>query len=589
MSSRFVLAMSESSAVREPVADGDESKSGDSSVATGKTKKSAAEKKAEKNAAKEARQAAAAQLAAAKAEGVSVVDLGGLDAADGTFGALVLVQSAFADDRRWTDIAELAAREVESSETVALNGVWIRARVHTVRGKGKFAFIVLRRGYSSIQCVVSDGAGGMTKAAVKWAAKLTDETVVDVFGDVVPVDSQISGTSIKRSELHVRKLFAVSVAASGLPFQLDDAAKPWKPLANEESAAPQQENQQAETAAGMTVDSTGAVITVGQDIRLDHRWIDLRVPAHHAIFRLQSRVGQYFREFLYSEGFMEIHTPKLTPGVSEGGAAVFRLKYFDREACLAQSPQLYKQMAINADFNRVFEIGPVFRAEDSKTHRHMCEFVGLDMEMEIKQHYHEILKVLGDCFVFIFDQIKAKCAVELDAVHRQYPFEWIKYRRETLVIPFPDAVKMLREANVDIGDYDDLSTPQERTLGKLVKAKFDVDFYIVDRYPLSARPFYTMPAADDPNYTNSYDVFLRGEEITSGAQRVHDVPLLKKRAEACGIPLSNIESYLDSFSAGAYPHGGAGIGLERVVMLMLGLDNIRKTSMFPRTPARLTP
>lgn len=197
-------------------------------------------------------------------------------------------------------------------------------------------------------------------------------------------------------------------------------------------------------------------IRVGQDIRLDNRWIDLRTPANHAIFRIQSRVCQYYRDYFINRDFIEIHTPKLTPGVSEGGAAVFRLKYFGTPACLAQSPQLYKQMSITSDLlPGVFEIGPVFRAEDSNTHRHMCEFIGMDFEMEIKQHYHEVLKVLGDLFVFIFDQLNLVCKKELDTINQQYPFEPLKYRRETLVIPFWDAVKMLREAGEPIGDYDD--------------------------------------------------------------------------------------------------------------------------------------
>jgi aspartyl-tRNA synthetase len=178
---------------------------------------------------------------------------------------------------------------------------------------------------------------------------------------------------------------------------------------------------------------------------------------------------------------------------------------------------------------------------------------------------------------------------ELNAIRHQYPFEPLQYEEKARVISFPDAIKLLRGAGVKTGDLEDFSTPNEKLLGKLVKDKFKTDFYIVDRYPLVARPFYTMIDAKDPNYTNSYDVFLRGEEITSGAQRIHDVTLLKQRAAACGIPESNIKHYVESFKYGAYPHGGAGIGLERVVMLYLGLDNIRKSSLFPRDPHRYEP
>jgi aspartyl/asparaginyl-tRNA synthetase len=219
----------------------------------------------------------------------------------------------------------------------------------------------------------------------------------------------------------------------------------------------------------------------------------------------------------------------------------------------------------------------------------MCEFTGMDFEMEIKQHYHELLDVLGDLFIYIFDNLNKTCEAELKSINQQYKFEPLKYLRKTLVIDFRDAVKLLREAGEAIDDFDDFSTPQEKLLGRLVRAKYDTDFYIVDKYPATVRPFYTMPCPKDKNYTNSYDVFVRGEEITSGAQRVHDYELLKQRITEKGIPQEGVNDYLESFRYGAWPHGGAGIGLERVVMLFLGLDNIRKASLFPRTPVRLTP
>lgn len=220
----------------------------------------------------------------------------------------------------------------------------------------------------------------------------------------------------------------------------------------------------------------------------------------------------------------------------------------------------------------------------------MCEFIGLDFEMEIKEHYTELTDTLGELFVSIFDNLNKYCQPELEAVNKQYPFEPLKYKKDTLRFPFKQAIAMLKEAGEKIGDLDDMSTPQEKLLGRLVKAKYDVDFYIVDKYPRAIRPFYTMPCPEDPEkYSNSYDVFLRGEEITSGAQRVHDRKLLEKQALEKGVPLDNIAAYLNSFAYGAWPHGGAGIGLERVVMLFMGINNIRKTSLFPRVPNRLAP
>ena len=318
--------------------------------------------------------------------------------------------------------------------------------------------------------------------------------------------------------------------------------------------------------------------------------IDLRTPANQAIFRIQSAVCELFREALRAQDFIEIHTPKLIGGASEGGAAVFKLDYMGQPACLAQSPQLYKQMAVESDLERVFEIGPVFRAENSNTHRHMCEFTGLDMEMAIKEHYFEVLDVLDNLFLHMFDGLNERFAHELSVVNQQHPYQPLKYLRPTLRLEFPEGIRMLQEAGVaDVDPLGDLSTEQERVLGALVKEKYDTDFYILHRYPNAARPFYTMPAPDDPNYSNSFDIFIRGEEIISGAQRVHDAELLAKRAAEHGIEVETIQAYIDAFKYGALPHGGCGVGLERVVMLFLNLGNIRKSSMFPRDPKRLAP
>jgi len=496
------------------------------------------------------------------------------------FGDLVMIQSSYKSGRDWQEISEINTEKIGQE-------VWIRARLATTRAPGKFAFVMLRRGFHTIQAVASslEGPGNVSRDCVKFIGKIPTESVVDIFGVLSKPEQPVASASISDVEIQIRKMFVVSAAFPVLPFQLSDASQPVEFGAD----AHGDQNEEVEEKSSKEAKEKGGVITVTQKSRLDNRWIDLRTPANHAIFRLQSRICQFYRAYFTNEGFVEIHTPKITPGVSEGGANVFKLKYFNQDACLAQSPQLYKQMAVVSDLFKVFEIGHVFRAEDSNTHRHMCEFIGMDFEMEIKEHYHEILKVLGDMFISVFDNINKHCQAELAAVNKQYAFEPLMYKKETLILSFAEAVALLREAGEQMGDFDDFSTPQEKKLGRIVKEKYQTEFYIVDRYPLSVRPFYTMPCSDDARYSNSYDVFLRGEEITSGAQRVHDVELLKKRAEACGIPMDNIAKYVESFKYGAFPHGGAGIGLERVVMLFLGLDNIRKTSMFPRTPNRLEP
>uniref|UniRef100_A0A803TCJ0 Aspartate--tRNA ligase, cytoplasmic n=1 Tax=Anolis carolinensis TaxID=28377 RepID=A0A803TCJ0_ANOCA len=361
------------------------------------------------------------------------------------------------------------------------------------------------------------------------------------------------------------QIYVISLAEPRLPLQLDDAIRP-EVDGEEEGRA-----------------------TVNQDTRLDNRVIDLRTCTSQAVFRLQSGICQLFRETLIQKGFVEIQTPKIISAASEGGANVFTVSYFKSNAYLAQSPQLYKQMCICADFDKVFCIGPVFRAEDSNTHRHLTEFVGLDIEMAFNYHYHEVVDEIADTMVQIFKGLQERFQTEIQTVSKQFPCEPFKFLEPTLRLEFPEALAMLREAGVEMGDEDDLSTPSEKLLGRLVKEKYDTDFYILDKYPLAVRPFYTMPDPKNPKTSNSYDMFMRGEEILSGAQRVHDPQLLTERAMHHGIDLEKIKAYIDSFRFGAPPHAGGGIGLERVTMLYLGLSNVRQTSMFPRDPKRLTP
>ena len=477
------------------------------------------------------------------------------------YGDAELVQSQAITGRVWTRVDALDGKMLNQE-------VLLRGRIHNVRGKGKSAFIVLRQQTATVQVTLFVDDVTVSKQMVKWVSALTRESVVDIKGLVVVPEVPVESCTQNEIEIVCREIHCISRSDPELPFLIEDAARP-------DSAFEAEDTQ---------------YVRVLQDTRLNNRVLDLRTPANNAIFKIQSGVGTLFRESLLKRNFTEIHTPKLIAGASEGGAAVFKLDYMTLgPACLAQSPQLYKQMAIMGDLEGVFEIGPVFRAEDSNTHRHLCEFTGLDMEMTIKEHYSEVLDVLDDLFVTMFDGLNERFAREIETVNKQHPFEPLQYLRPSLRLEFAEGVKMLQEAGVEVDPLGDIGTETERILGRLVKEKYGTDFYMLTRYPLNARPFYTMPAADDPNYTNSFDIFIRGQEIISGAQRVHDAKLLAERAEACGIELPTIQSYLESFKYGANPHGGCGVGLERVAMLFLDLNNIRKTSMFPRDPKRLTP
>ncbi|KAJ1448325.1 hypothetical protein M885DRAFT_539552 [Pelagophyceae sp. CCMP2097] len=521
--------------------------------------KGAKDKKAERLALRTQQQLQAEQATAAAAE------------ASDNFGELEIVMSRALTERSWTHVRALDA-------SLAGRPVLCRGRVHAVRAKGSLAFLVLRQGCFTAQCIASVGEGGVTKAMVAFIGRLFVESIVDV--EAVVVAAGVSGCTQGTCELQLRKIHIVSKAAPDLPFQLADAAR--------------NEN-----------DAEDGLVTVGLDTRLDNRVIDLRTPANQAIVRIRSATLLMFGTFLDSKGFVGVNTPKLLAGATEGGSSVFKLDYFGKPCCLAQSPQLYKQMlSACADFERIYEIGPVFRAENSNTRRHLCEFTGLDFEMSIYEHYYEVLQVFGELFSHMFTTIETKFKAELEIISQVYPFQPFKHLKHPLRLTFAEGIALLRGAGVTEemqGSFDDLSTANEKTLGDLVLAKYDTDFFMMDKYPLSIRPFYTMPDPETfgkvpcaETLSNSFDMFMRGQEIVSGAQRVHDHALLLERIKYChehagGPAPHEVQGYTDAFKFGAFPHGGGGVGLERVVMLYLGLGNIRKVSCFPRDPTRLTP
>lgn len=513
-------------------------------------------KKALKKQQKEAEKAAKKAEKQAKLASDQQADEGE-DFAKDRYGVSAMIQSQEKLERVLVRVKDLTPQKADET-------VWVRARVHTSRAKGKQCFLVLRQQQYNVQALVAVGERA-SKQMVKFAANITKESIIDVEGIVRKVDQKIESCTQQDVELHLERIYVISAAEPRLPLQLEDAMRP-EGEGEEEGRA-----------------------TVNQDTRLDNRVIDLRTSTSQAVFTLQSGVCQLFRETLNNKGFVEIQTPKIISAASEGGANVFTVSYFKTSAYLAQSPQLYKQMCICADFEKVFCIGPVFRAEDSNTHRHLTEFVGLDIEMAFSYHYHEVVDQIADTLVQIFKGLQERFQTEIQTVCKQYPSEPFKFLEPTLRLEYREGLAMLREAGVEMGDEEDLSTPNEKLLGRLVKEKYDTDFYILDKYPLAVRPFYTMPDPQDPKYSNSYDMFMRGEEILSGAQRVHDAELLTERAKHHGIDLEKIKAYIDSFRYGAPPHAGGGIGLERVTMLYLGLHNVRQTSMFPRDPKRLTP
>eukprot|EP00804_Cyclotella_cryptica_P008924 CCRYP_012035-RA/>CCRYP_012035-RA protein AED:0.02 eAED:0.02 QI:631/1/1/1/1/1/2/158/487 len=486
-------------------------------------------------------------------------------------GDMSTVMSRSRSGREFVNVADIGASE--SAKITPGSKVWLRGRVNSIRVKGGSCFLVLRQNsFDTIQaCYFKDKENPEQSAKMlKYLKSLTVESMIDLEGIVSP--AEVRSCSVQDAELVIQRIHSVSNADAMLPFLVEDAARSEREV---------EESQNTDR----------PFPRLGQEIRLDHRWLDLRAPANNAIMRIQSAVCQLFRESLYSQGFVEIHTPKLIAGESESGAGVFTTDYFGTTACLAQSPQLYKQMAISADLDRVFEIGPVFRAENSHTRRHLCEFTGLDLEMAINEHYMETLEVVHKMFKHIFEGLETRWARELSVIRTQYESEPVTFTDEPCVIHWPEAMDMLREKGFDMGDgLGDLTGAQELALGAVVKEKYGTDFFMLDKYPSNIRPFYTMPDPADDRFSNSYDMFIRGQEICSGAQRCHDPELVTQIIEKKGIEMGDgLKTYIESFRHGVSPHAGAGIGLERVVFLYLGLDNVRKASMFPRDPNRCTP
>ncbi|ANQ06045.1 Aspartate--tRNA ligase [Plasmodium coatneyi] len=477
--------------------------------------------------------------------------------------------SAKVDNAKREDTASHSVVAQSDEEHLLQGDIWVRGRIHDIRSKGSLAFIILRQKLYSMQCILDIKNNDNDKNMMKWVSNLPLESIVDINGKIIKPEIPIDSTNIKY-EVHIKKIFCISKTAKELPFLLKDANMKET---NEEGS-----------------------IKVNQDNRLNNRCIDLRTYANYSIFCLQSQICTIFKNFLLQNNFIEIHTPKLLGESSEGGANAFQINYFNQKGFLAQSPQLYKQMCINAGFDRVFEVAPVFRAENSNTYRHLCEYVSLDIEMTYKYDFMENVFFYDSLFKHIFTELTKgeKSEMLIKTVKGQYPCEEFQWLEETPIFTYEEAIKMLIQHNkLDLKEEEilsyDMSTDMEKELGKIVKASHHTDYYIIINFPSALRPFYTMYKEDDPAISNSYDFFMRGEEILSGSQRISDVKLLLDNIKRFNLDASKLNFYIDSFAYSSYPHSGCGIGLERVLMLFLGLNNIRKTSLFPRDPKRLIP
>lgn len=316
---------------------------------------------------------------------------------------------------------------------------------------------------------------------------------------------------------------------------------------------------------------------------LDHAVTLLRRPERRFVLRLSSLLTQLFREYLNKDGFTEIHTPRINRGTMEGGSALFSLDYFGEQAFLAQSPQLHKQIMVGV-FQRVYETGPVFRAEKHATSRHLNEYTSLDVEMGFIHSHRDLIYYLSKLLKFMLVR-----AYELSQEwEERMPVPWPVIPEDIPILDFEKAKELCREEDVPAGEKD-LSPAEEKYLGEWALKERNSDFLFIEGYPLSARPFYTMPDEDDLQKSMSFDLLFRGQELITGGKRLHKVSDYEKVMEQKGLVKEAFQTYLEAFEAGMPPHGGFAIGLERLVQSLMMFENIRQATAFPRDCKRLSP
>lgn len=478
--------------------------------------------------------------------------------------------------------------------------VKLRAWIQNARMQGaKMAFVELREERNwTIQGVVSASVEGkpVSKQMVKWVGALRLESFVLVEATVQKPLEPVKSCRVSEYELHPTKVYLIAPGPEVLPLGLNAANRAIASFDDEDPQAPAA--TPAEGVENLSIADAAAAPSASLSTHLNNPAMHKRAPVQQAIADVRMTVRKLFSEYLESKDFVQFEPPCLIGAASEGGANVFSLPYFDKKAFLAQSPQFYKQFEIAGGRKRVYCIGPVFRAENSNTPRHMTEFTGLDLEMEIEDHYHEVLHMIEGVMLYIFRGLQERCKDQIELIRAIYPSEefLLPEPGKEVRLTFAEGQKLLREEGPEefcnVSDDEDMSTPQEKALGALVRKKFGTDFYVLDKFPEGARPFYTIEDPENPKVTNAYDFFMRGQEILSGGQRIHIPDLLEARLRKKGIdPKSpGIKEYVDVFrSAGVPPHGGGGIGLDRVVAWYLNLPSVHLASYYPRTPKRLTP
>ena len=435
-------------------------------------------------------------------------------------------------EKRVLDIREVLEGEYEGKE-IRMNGA-----VHTIRHMGEVAFVILRKSRGLVQCVYE---AGITDFDIR---ELKEESAVEVMGVVKAEERAPQGFEIRLKEIRV-----LSRPAEPLPL----AVSKWK-------------------------------LNTSLETKLSLRPISLRNVRERAKFKIQEGIVRGFRDYLLSRDFTEIRTPKIVARGAEGGSNVFKLEYFNKKAELGQSPQFYKQTMVGV-YDRVFEAAPVFRAEKHNTTRHLNEYTSLDFEMGYIDSFRDVMDMETGMLQYVMKLLEQDYKKELDMLGVTLP--------EVGRIPavrFDQAKELVsRKYDRKIRNPYDLEPEEELLIGRYFQEEYGSDFVFVTHYPSKKRPFYAMDDPADPRFTLSFDLLFRGLEVTTGGQRIHDYREITAKMEKRGMDPEDIASYLMIFKYGAPPHGGLGIGLERLTMRLLDEQNVREASLFPRDVTRLEP
>lgn len=414
----------------------------------------------------------------------------------------------------------------------------LHGSIHKIRKMSGFSFVILRTFRDLYQCILSPELSDVP------VEELREEMCVRIRAGVVAEERSRTGW-----ELQILHIQVLSCPAMEMPVVIN-----------------------------------GKKMSASLETVLDHRPLTLRNEKERAVFRIQHGLCRGFRNFLEAQGFTEIHTPKLVAQGAEGGANIFRLDYFGKEAYLAQSPQFYKQMMTGV-YERVFEIGPVFRAEKHDTARHLNEYTGVDFEMGYIESFEEICRMEAAMIRHALAEVEKCCGKELELLGVVLPVV-----EEIPSVRFHEAKEMVAvRFGRPVREKEDLEPEEEKQLSCLLKEQTGSDFVFVTHYPSAKRPFYAMEDPENPEVTLSFDLLFRGLEVTTGGQRIHDYAMQLARMERKGLDPARFESYLEIHRAGMPPHGGLGLGLERFTARLLGFENVRSACLFPRDIHRLIP